>query len=68
MTHDNGKEIAKDSDIETKAGVPVYVAHSHSPRDGASTRTRTTCCAVSFQSDTTWVPYPKWRSMRWWIS
>jgi len=31
MTHDNGKEIAKAIDIETKTGIRVYVAHPHSP-------------------------------------
>lgn len=31
MTHDNGKEIAKAYDIETKTGIRVYVAHPHSP-------------------------------------
>jgi transposase, IS30 family len=31
MTHDNGKEIAKAFDIETKTGIRVYVAHPRSP-------------------------------------
>lgn len=31
MTHDNGKEIAKAYDIESKTGIRVYVAHPHSP-------------------------------------
>jgi IS30 family transposase len=31
MTHDNGKEIAKAFDIETKTGIKVYVAHPRSP-------------------------------------
>lgn len=31
ITHDNGKEIAKAFDIESKTGVRVYVAHPHSP-------------------------------------
>lgn len=31
MTHDNGKEIAKAYDIETKTGIRVYVTHPHSP-------------------------------------
>ena len=31
MTHDNGKEIARAFDIETKTGIKVYVAHPHSP-------------------------------------
>jgi IS30 family transposase len=31
MTHDNGKEIAKAFDIETKTGIRVYVTHPRSP-------------------------------------
>jgi IS30 family transposase len=31
MTHDNGKEIAKAFDIETKTGITVYVTHPCSP-------------------------------------
>jgi IS30 family transposase len=31
MTHDNGKEIARAFDIETKTGIKVYVAHPRSP-------------------------------------
>lgn len=31
MTHDNGKEIAKAFDIESKTGIRVYVAHPRSP-------------------------------------
>jgi IS30 family transposase len=31
MTHDNGKEIAKAFDIETKTGITVYVTHPRSP-------------------------------------
>jgi IS30 family transposase len=31
MTHDNGKEIARAFDIETKTGIRVYVAHPRSP-------------------------------------
>jgi IS30 family transposase len=31
MTHDNGKEIAKAFDIETRTGIRVYVAHPRSP-------------------------------------
>lgn len=31
MTHDNGKEIAKAFDIETKTGITVYLAHPHAP-------------------------------------
>lgn len=31
MTHDNGKEIAKAFDIETKTGITVYVTHPHAP-------------------------------------
>lgn len=31
MTHDNGKEIAKAFDIETRTGIRVYVAYPRSP-------------------------------------
>lgn len=31
MTHDNGKEIAKAFDIETRTGIRVYVTHPRSP-------------------------------------
>jgi IS30 family transposase len=31
MTHDNGKEIARAFDIETKTGIRVYLSHPRSP-------------------------------------